>query len=282
LFFVHGRRPEPAPVTGWEVSGVRGDLRIGKVTVKGSRPSNHFAVGQVLETGEKSQVRLTAERTGQIDVEPNTRLRLLAMGAESKRIALDHGVIHAFIWSPPGEFMVDTPYGTTVDLGCSYTLQVDKSGAGVIRTSLGWVGFKLNGRESFIPAGAAADIKPHIGPGTPYFEDASARFRSALASFDDRTPQQSGPYLEVVLDEARKRDTLTLWHLLARVGAGQRSLVFKKLAAFAPPPAGVTEQGILHLDQSMMDRWWNQLGFDDISVWRRWESNWNALPAVKK
>jgi hypothetical protein len=26
----------------------------------------------------------------------------------------------------------------------------------------------------------------------------------------------------------------------------------------------------------MLDRWWNELGFDDISVWRHWERTWSA------
>jgi len=113
-------------------------------------------------------------------VEPSTRVRLLAMAAGLKRVALDRGTIHAYIWAPPGQFVVDTPSAVTVDLGCAYTLQVDDSGAGLVRTSLGWVGFKLNGHESFIPAGAACATRPKVGPGTPYFEDASAKFRTAL------------------------------------------------------------------------------------------------------
>jgi hypothetical protein len=50
--------------------------------------------------------------------------------------------------------------------------------------ALGWVGFKLNGHESFIPAGAACLTRPKVGPGTPYFEEASPKFCAALASFD--------------------------------------------------------------------------------------------------
>ena len=277
-FFVRGRHAATTAAPGWEVSGIRGTLRLGNATVSGVQTAAHLDVGQVLETGAQSQARLTAEQTGQIDLEPNTRLRLVAMGNESKRIALDHGIIHTFIWSPPGQFVVDTPSGTTVDLGCAYTLQVNDSGAGVVRTSLGWVGFQLNGRESFIPAGAAAGIRPSFGPGTPYFDDASAKFRSALASFDfnDSTPGARARDLKIVLDEARKRDALTLWHLLARSDPSQRALVYDKLAKFVPPPASVTKEGILRLDPSMMDRWWNELGFDDIAVWRRWERTWSG------
>jgi hypothetical protein len=43
-----------------------------------------------------------------------------------------------------------------------------------------------------------------------------------------------------------------------------------------PPPADVTKEGVLRLDQVMLDRWWNELGFDDISVWRHWERTWSA------
>jgi len=142
----------------------------------------------------------------------------------------------------------------------------------------------LKGHESFIPAGAVASIRPNSGPGTPYFEDASAKFRSALARFDfaDDTPQQRARDLEMVLAEARKRDALTLWHLLARTDASQRVLVYTKLARFVPPPADVTQGGILRLDSSMMDRWWNKLGFDDIAVWRQWERSWSAADGNAK
>jgi len=145
-----------------------------------------------------------------------------------------------------------------------------------VRTSLGWVGFKLNGHESFIPAGAACATRPKIGPGSPYFADASAEFRSALTRFDfeDSTPQQRADDVSIVLREARQRDALTLWHLLVRVDEGQRVLVYHRLSKLAPPPAGVTQDGILRLDQPMLDLWWNELGFDDISVWRHWERSW--------
>jgi len=84
-----------------------------------------------------------------------------------------------------------TPSAVTVDLGCAYTLQVDESGAALVRTSLGWVGFKLNGRESFIPAGAACATRPKVGPGTPYFENASADFRAALENSILKTAHRS-------------------------------------------------------------------------------------------
>jgi FecR-like protein len=278
IFLRHGAKPVPVAVAGWDVSRLTGTPRIGSTSIQANELPSRLGVGQVLETDDRSRASLQAEGIGQIEMEPNSRVRLLTMGKGLKRIALDHGKIHAFIWSPPGQFVVDTPSATTVDLGCAYTLQIDDSGSGFVRTTLGWVGFKLNGHESLIPAGAACATRPKIGPGTPYFEDASAEFRAALARFDfeDGTPQQWTADLAIVLEQSRKRDALTLWHLLARVDEGQRVPVYDRLRQLVPPPATVTKEGILHLDRPMLDLWWNALGFDDISVWRRWERSWSG------
>lgn len=267
---------QPA-LAGWDVSRLAGTPRIADTTISGK--SAHLAIGQVLETDDASSASLYSSDIGQIDVDPGTRLRLLTMGQSLKRVALDRGTIHAFIWAPAGQFVVETPSAVTVDLGCAYTLHVDDSGAGVVRTTMGWVGFRLNRHESFIPAGAVCATRPKTGPGTPYFEDASEAFRTALSRFDfeDASPAQRGDDLATILAQARARDALTLWHLLSRVDATQRARVFDRLKVLAPPPAGVTEDGVLRLDQSMLDRWWNQLGFDDIAIWRQWEHSWPGI-----
>jgi hypothetical protein len=272
-----GKKEAPVIAVGWDVSEIEGTPQIGTGTTIG-KTARRLGIGQVLETDHASRAELQADDVGRIEVDADTRLRLLSMGNESKRIALDHGTIHAYIWATPGQFVVDTPSATTVDLGCAYTLTVDDSGVGMVRTSIGWVGFKLNGHEAFIPAGAACSTKPKVGPGTPYFEDASQNFKAALARFDfeDSTGPQRASDLAVVLRESRQRDGLTLWHLLSRVEPSQRGMVFTRLSKFVPPPAGVTRDGILRLDREMLDRWWNRLGFDDISVWRHWERSWSG------
>ena len=275
-FLVYRTKSTPSTLAGWDISEVQGAPRIGQKTLSANQGTSRLGIGQMLETDSQSRVSLQADDTGKIQVDPSTRLRLLSMGSGLKRIALDRGTIHAYIWAPPGQFVVNTPSAVTVDLGCAYTLQVDDSGAGMVRTSLGWVGFKLNGHESFIPAGAACATRPKVGPGTPYFEDSSEEFRAALTRFDfeDTTPQQRAHDIAIVLSEARKDDSLTLWHLLARVDDQQRVVVYARLSQLVPPPATVTKEGILRLDQPMLDLWWNQLGFDDISVWRHWERSW--------
>jgi ferric-dicitrate binding protein FerR (iron transport regulator) len=115
-------------------------------------------------TDSSSRASITLDETGRVEVDPGSRLRLVTNGPGRKRLSLERGTIHAVIWAPPGEFVVDTPSAVAVDLGCVYTLHVDDSGAGLLRTTMGWVGFKLNGHESFIPAGAICQTRPKIWP----------------------------------------------------------------------------------------------------------------------
>jgi hypothetical protein len=267
---------------GWDVEVTSASQHSGNGDARGK--SERLELGESFETDATSKASIAVAEIGRLEVEPVTRLRLLQSGAGRKRIALDRGTIHATIWAPPGQFVVDTPSAIAVDLGCMYTLHIDDSGSGILRTTLGWVGFHRNGRESFIPAGAACPTHIQSGPGTPYFEDASDAFRTALAQLDsvelDRPTRKSA--LSSALREARARDAFTLWHLLPRVNSVERALVLDRLNALLAPPAGVTREGILRLDPAMLDSWWNAFDLGDISLWRHWEQSWTGRESQPK
>jgi hypothetical protein len=275
LFFF--LRPKPAPETGpaWEVANLQGAPQIGTKAIAPNQAPAKLHVGQTIVTNNDSRASLSQSDLGEIRIDPNSRVRLLQTDAYRKRIQLDVGTIHAAIWAPPGTFVVDTPSAVAIDLGCAYTLQVASDGSGTIRTTLGWVGFHFNGRDSFIPAGAMCSTRPELGPGIPHFEDATPAFREAIAQFDSNSedsPARSAA-LATILSEARAQDALSLWHLLSRTTGPERTQVYARFAALVPPPAGVTRSGILNLDQSMLDLWWNSLGLGEISTWRYWEQS---------
>jgi len=117
--------------------------------------------------------------------------------------------------------------------------------------------------------------RPELGPGIPYFEDSTPAFREAIAQFDSSS--QNSPArdaaLTMILSESRAHDALSLWHLLSRTTGSERTQVYTRFAALVPPPRGVTRSGILNLDPSMLDLWWNSLGLGDISTWRFWEQS---------
>ena len=146
--------------------------------------------------------------------------------------------------------------------------------------TVGWVALDSANRSAIVPAGASCATRQGTGPGTPYYEDATEAFRMALSKLDfeqlDYDARENA--LISVLDEARPRDALTLWHLLSRTSGEERAHVYDRLAALVPPPAGVTREGVLRLDERMLDLWRDELKlgwFKNDPLWRRaWRWIW--------
>jgi FecR protein/Putative zinc-finger len=237
----------------WRVNRLDGTPRIGNQRIY---DDGQLRIGQVLETDGRSRARIAVGSIGNVDIDENTRVRLLATEPTEHRLELTRGKMSARIWAPPRLFFVDTPSAVAADMGCAYTLEVDEHGGSILRVTSGWVALQLEGRESMVPAGAACETRKGIGPGTPYFVDATAPFRERLKDIDfNNNPAVRRTALNLMLEQTRPRDTLTLWHLLARVGGEDRARVYDKLVVFAPPPSSVTREGILQLDQEMLATW---------------------------
>lgn len=234
----------------WEVARLEGSPTVGANRIEANA---RLAVGEWLETDASSRAQINVADIGQVDVGPNSRVRLVETGATEHRLALTRGRLHATISAPPRLFIVETPSAVAVDLGCAYTLEVDKAGRSILHVTAGWVALELKGRESVVPAGAVCVTRPGMGPGTPYFDDASDKFRDALARLDFQNGGAKA--LEIVLAEAREYDTLTLWHLLSRVHGAERGRVYDRMAELITPPAGVTREGVMRLDKGMLDLW---------------------------
>lgn len=213
-------------------------------------------------TDDSSRARI-ALTIGTVDVEPGSQLRAIAVGGREQRFALERGAITARVDAPPRVFVVETPSATATDLGCAYTLRVDSAGNGELRVTAGVVELGMAGRLAIVPIGARAALRAGVGPGTPTVDDAPAALRTALDAFDFGN---GGPgALASALAAARPADGLTLWHLLSRAPAPLRGLVFDRLASIVPPPAGVTRDGVLRLDGTMLDAWWDYV---PGTVWR--------------
>jgi predicted anti-sigma-YlaC factor YlaD len=219
----------------------------------------HVGAGDWIETDSRSSASIKVGRIGSVEVAPNTRLRVVTARPGEHRLALARGEIRAKISAPPRLFFVDTASGTAVDLGCEYTLHTDEEGLGLLRVTKGWVSLEWKGLESLVPAGASCRTQPHAGPGIPYFDDASESMKQALESFGfEKTGYNA---LDIILAEARVRDTLTLWHLLSRVEAEERARVYDRIASLTPVPAGVSRELALKLDPETLRRWREELAW---------------------
>ena len=243
-------------------NGPRASLEVdsvGAVRIGGDKIGNkaRLAVGETLETGDFAQAKVTVSEIGEVELDSNSKIRLVRTGQAEHRIALDHGRMRATISAPPRLFFVDTPAAEAIDLGCVYTLQVDDAGTSLLHVTLGWVALVRNGREVYVPRYAMCEARPGIGPGTPYFEDASETFVRALEEFDFENGGER-PF-NTVLAEARPRDTFTLWHMLSRVEGDQRVRVLNRMIELVGLPSGITREGTLRLDQETLDAWKDEM-----------------------
>jgi len=212
-----------------------------------------------IETDGNSHRTIKIGEIGFVEVEPNTRLRVVTEGPNEHRLALARGEIRAKISAPPKLFFVDTPSGTAVDLGCEYSLNTDDGGSDFLHVTRGWVSFQWKGMESLVPAGASCRTRTKAGPGIPYFDDAPESLKAALEKF--AFGKTGADVLSDILSESRKRDTLTLWHLLSRVTPGDRPRVFDRMTALTPLPAGVSREKALALDSETLTHWREELAW---------------------
>ena len=130
--------------------------------LEGSASVDQIKVGEWLQTDGSSRARITVGDIGVVDVEPNTRVRLVAASSTEHRLTLARGEISAVVTAPPRLFLVDTPASTAVDLGCAYKIKTDESGDGVLRVTSGWVSLEWKGRESLVPAGADCRTRAYV------------------------------------------------------------------------------------------------------------------------
>ena len=238
-----------APVSEWKITG------------------KSVAVGQTIETGT-SDAKLEAEQVGNIVLDRNSRLKIVRSAGGRQELSLQRGTMHALIWAPPSRFVVDTPSARTIDLGCAYTLTVLTDNSGMLTVQTGWVAFQAGATESFIPAGAACRTRVHHGPGLPYFEDASPAFRDAVARFETSSGSDG---LEGIERFARRRDALTLWHLIVRTSGPDRDSVVRRFADLVP---GVDAEGLREGRSIAIDQAWNQLELGGTDWWRLWKHRW--------
>jgi len=260
-----GMRTPLAPATAWQVDSVHGRASLG------SEPASvamALRAGQTVRTGSDTEIGFRADEFGTMLIGPDSELR----AATNRRVELQRGVLHAYIWAPPRQFVVDTPSARAVDLGCQYTINVDASGDGLLQVQLGWVAFQYGGEEAFIPQGAACVTRKRQGTGIPFYEDASEPLRRSLAAFE----QGDRAALGGILTAARASDGITLWHLLTRVAERDRGRVFDRFAQLVALPKEVRREAVLRRDAHAIDLCWNALNLENTDWWRGWEARWGS------
>ncbi|HXJ69948.1 MAG TPA: FecR domain-containing protein, partial [Verrucomicrobiae bacterium] len=96
----------------WRVEPLAGSPSLGGVAFAG-----RVALGGRVSTDAHSRARLEVKGLGVVELEPGSVLRRVRGRGSERKLALDHGTLHAFIQAPPRQFIVETPVGVATDLG---------------------------------------------------------------------------------------------------------------------------------------------------------------------
>ena len=247
-----------AAVVSWQLRPARPSWQIA-VTQPGQSETLQRNAGEWIETTAASRARIVVGTIGTVDVEPNARVQLGAVTQSQYRLALERGTISATISAPPRMFIVDTPASPVIDLGCAYTVTVGADGATELHMTSGWAALETKGYETLVPAGAMSRTRKGQPPGIPYFEDAPLALRQAIAEVTGA--RVSDETVARVLDVARVRDTLTLWHLLSRTDDAQRVRVYERMQELVPAPSSVDRTRVLRLDRDDLRKWREELAW---------------------
>lgn len=220
-----------------------------------------WSAGAWIETGSGEAVEVASDAVGRVTVGPDSRVRLVRAGAGEHRLELAEGSIEAFIYAPPRLFFVDTPGATAVDMGCVYEMDVAADGSGLLRVTGGWVELRREGAGGFagvsrVPAGAVCRLGVGGEPGLPWFEDAGEGFGGLV---EGAAAGEAGA-LDGVLEAARARDGLTLWHLVVRTSGEARGRVVARLLELVPPKEAGVGAAVVSADaagaDAAMEAWW--------------------------
>lgn len=217
---------------------------------------DHLVEGQWLVTDSQSAVLIHVGEVGQVRVEPSSRLRIVSTSDSHHRLELQEGMIHSAAWAPSRQFVVETPAGRAVDLGCEYTLAVDGRGHAMLCVETGWVSLERNDRTTLVPSGAQCEMRPGIGPGTPYLAGASSDYVEMLHTFDFEPGTQ--PSVADLIDKASPCDAFSLVYLVGRVTPTDRGRIFDRVTELYPPWEGITRAGIVALEAAAVTSWQDQ------------------------
>lgn len=217
---------------------------------EGAAPTlGKLPTGVWLTTPKGTRVRMVVATLGQVDIEPESRIRVLATSDKEHRLELARGAIHAVIDAPPRLFFVQTRSAIAIDLGCEYTLAVDDLGNGRLSVKTGFVELAVPARtgesplSSLVPKGASAALIDGRGPGLPVWDREPEAVKSAAGRVDANPADAQA--LDALLEGLGTRDTLTLVHLLPRVTRDGREKVMARLAAIEPLAAELRALAII-------------------------------------
>lgn len=246
----------------WQVETLRGNPIAGDQTVD---EREVLPNGKWLKTDAASEAELKSAIIGDINVAPESQVKLVAVNKKEYRLYLKSGKISAKTWSPPDFFKIEIPAGEVIDLGCAFTLEAGNNKSSVLVVSSGWVVLKTGEEKFIVPAGMVCATDENGSAGIPFYSNTSSEFKDALLMYDQGN--DGNDVIQNILSRAKKSDDISLWYLLKEAKPDNKKMIYDRLAEFVQPPENVNYKGIMNNDEDMLLSWWEKLDCGSRTLW---------------
>lgn len=207
--------------------------------------------GELATGAHEAELAIADIGTAKLGAHTIVRLDQTAIG-KRHQLFLQEGTMHAKVTAPPKIFAVATPSADVTDLGCEYTLAIDRRGAGELRVLSGKVELETGkGAVVLAPAGTHARLLPGRRASLPLIEGASPELARAVGELEAEQPGA----LARVLAAATRADAITIANLVRVVPTeAARRTVLAKLATLVAAPQCMTIDEAL-ADKELLEMW---------------------------
>jgi len=211
-------------------------LRLGQKTAP-------VAEGETIVAGPGRPTALQVGSYGSVSLAAGTRVRVKRNSTERVLLELPKGSLDVRLKevAPARFFQVDTPAGRVVDLGCEYTLDVDKAGGLELDMRSGWVAIEHSAGRVIVPAGATASSTKVAGPRIPVMNATEPPILDALKAYETSSEwgDQRAQATRLLNLLGQPHDTLIAWHLLGHVDDGVAGRAHQVLTRITNKPLAV-------------------------------------------
>ena len=223
-------------------------------------------IGENLTTDSESRARLVLASIGEIDVEPQTEIKIIETESSEYQLVLSKGKISVRTWEAPKLFSIETPSSSIKDFGSVYYLSVDEKSQTKLQVKSGWVLMETKNNNSLCNEESMCYADQTDGAGIPFSINASDTFQKALYKLNFEKGGEEE--LTAVLSESRKDDLISLFYLLIRSKQAVREKILDRITQLHILPHRITRQEILSGDREILARLWTGLGLGSISVYQ--------------
>lgn len=224
---------------------------------KPSTAQNLFIEDKIRLEKNSEEIRLLIKGEAEITLYPDTELTVVEAEERNNIVNLNKGKLLFNNLTIPPNFILLHKRMVVSDKQSKFLLEVTENDDVVIDVMQGFIEVEVQGDRIFVSNDYFCTIKNATSIQIPYHRKASEKLKSSLEYLQSN--KQDVGAVSTALLEAGEFDALSLLRLIEIVPPSSREIIYQKIKNLYPPPDDVTKEGILNLNEEMLEDWWYEI-----------------------